>query len=470
MIYLIISTISLAMMVAIYRLVLSNSADHRFNRFVLLTSLALAALLPLVHFDMREAEQTGVVNIILDEFSLFATGPSAQISQPELQTHLGLADWLWIIYMTGVVICLIRVIIGIIRSEMICRSRGCTLEDGSRLVITDRSYSPFSWRNTIVMSRRDYENSGDVIITHELAHIHLHHTADMIIAQVFCALQWFNPAAWMLKHSLIEVHEFEADAAVLGMGVDVKRYQICLLRSALQGRFAVTVNSFADCFTKKRIVMLKKSYSSPWERLRALLILPVVAFTILLSSSVKAEETDNSQMPGIGVSKDGTVTINGKEIGKKPTDGQQADDDAIYRDANVRLGVEMTADGQEIATDNIKYNLDDETFMVVEDQPEFPGGTAGLLEYLRRNIRYPKECREKNIQGRVLVTFIVNKDGSIVESEVVKSVDPLLDAEALRVVNAMPAWIPGTQKGKPVRVKYTIPVNFRLSVEEKPAE
>ena len=124
----------------------------------------------------------------------------------------------------------------------------------------------------------------------------------------------------------------------------------------------------------------------------------------------------------------------------------------------------------QISVDNVKNDLDDETFMVVEDQPEFPGGTAGLLEYLRRNIRYPKECREKNIQGRVLVTFIVNKDGAIVEGEVVKSVDPLLDAEALRVVNAMPAWIPGKQKGKPVRVKYTIPVNFRLSVEEKPAE
>ena len=462
MIYLIISTISLAMMVAVYRLVLSNSADHRFNRFVLLTSLALAALLPLVHFDMRNAEQTGVVNNILDEISVFASGPSAQISQPELQTHLGLVDWLWIIYMTGVVICLIRVVIGIIRSEMICRSRGCTLEDGSRLVITDRNCSPFSWRNTIVMSRRDYENSADVIITHELAHIHLHHTADMIISQVFCAMQWFNPAAWMLKHSLIEVHEFEADATVLGMGVDVKRYQICLLRSALQGRYAVTVNSFADCFTKKRIVMLKKSYSSPWVRLRALLILPVVAFTILLSSSVKAEEVDNGQMPGVGVNKEGVLTVNGKEIGKKPVEEQNAEDTAPMPEVNKSIT-------EELKVDEAKTPDEDEAFMVIEDMPEFPGGTMGMLGYLTANIKYPAECREKNIQGRVLVSFVIDKDGYIVEPEVVKSVDPLLDAEALRVVNAMPAWTPGMQKGKPVRVKYTVPINFRLS-EDQPAE
>ena len=106
---------------------------------------------------------------------------------------------------------------------------------------------------------------------------------------------------------------------------------------------------------------------------------------------------------------------------------------------------------------------EEEIFMVVEDQPEFPGGTAALLEYLRKNIKYPAICRENNIQGRVLVTFIANKDGAIVEPEVVKSVNPSLDKEALRVISQMPNWKPGSQRGKPVRVKYTVPVNFRLN-------
>lgn len=106
---------------------------------------------------------------------------------------------------------------------------------------------------------------------------------------------------------------------------------------------------------------------------------------------------------------------------------------------------------------------EEEIFMVVEDQPEFPGGTAALLDYLRKNIKYPAICRENNIQGRVLVTFIVNKDGAIVEPEVVKSVHPQLDREALRVISTMPNWKPGSQRGKPVRVKYTVPVNFRLN-------
>ncbi len=107
--------------------------------------------------------------------------------------------------------------------------------------------------------------------------------------------------------------------------------------------------------------------------------------------------------------------------------------------------------------------VDDVPFTVVEDQPEFPGGTAALYEYLNKNIKYPAICRENNIQGRVVVIFIVNRDGSIVEPEVVKSVNPMLDKEALRVISNMPKWKPGLQRGQPVRVKFTVPVNFRLN-------
>ena len=104
----------------------------------------------------------------------------------------------------------------------------------------------------------------------------------------------------------------------------------------------------------------------------------------------------------------------------------------------------------------------EEIFFVAEDQPEFPGGEAALMEYLKKNIKYPQICRENNIQGRVIVTFIVNKDGSIVEPEIASSVNPSLDKEALRVISNMPNWKPGYQRGKPVRVKYSVPVNFKL--------
>jgi protein TonB len=103
-----------------------------------------------------------------------------------------------------------------------------------------------------------------------------------------------------------------------------------------------------------------------------------------------------------------------------------------------------------------------EIFMVVEEEPVYPGGMEELMKFLQKNIRYPKEAMEQNKQGRVIVQFVVNKDGSISEATVVRSVDTYLDAEALRVVNAMPNWTPGKQKGEPVRVRFTLPLMFRL--------
>lgn len=106
---------------------------------------------------------------------------------------------------------------------------------------------------------------------------------------------------------------------------------------------------------------------------------------------------------------------------------------------------------------------EEEIFMVVEKSPEFPGGTNALYDYLRKNMKYPAICRESGITGRVIVSFTVNKDGSIVDVEVVKGVHPQMDKEAVRVVSAMPKWSPGEQRGKPVRCRFNLPVNFRLN-------
>ena len=336
---------------------------------------------------------------------------------------------LTLIYMAGVIICLFRVAIGVLSSEILCHRRSRTLADGSRLVITDRYYAPFSWRNYIVISRKDYEANGAMIITHEQAHVRHHHSFDLILAQLFCAFQWFNPAAWMLKRSLLEVHEFEADASVLDSGFDERRYQICLVRAALQGSFATTTNNFANCSTKKRIVMMNRHSTNPWARLRVLLMLPAVALSVTVASA-------------------GNQDIKGAE---KAVSIQVVD--ANKPDSLVTWQVEPEEEP-------------DDVFMVVDEGPEFPGGTMALLEHLAKTIKYPQNCRDEKIQGRVLVSFIVEKDGSLSGFEVVKSVHPDLDAEALKVIKALPAWKPGTQHGEKVRVKFTVPVNFRLSAEE----
>ena len=425
MIYLVVSAFSLALMLVVYRLTLSRTTFHGFNRGVLLCSLALAAIVPFVHFQTLSSKAAAPISYMMNEIMVYADAP-AQIAPAQADSSINWASVLTLVYLAGVIICMLRVAIGVLSSEILCHRRSRTLSDGSHLVITDRNYAPFSWRNYIVISRKDYEANGSMIITHEQAHVRHHHSFDLILAQLFCAFQWFNPAAWMLKRSLMEVHEFEADASVLEHGFDERRYQICLVRAALQGSFATTTNNFANCSTKKRILMMNRHSTNPWARLRVLLMLPAVALSVIFASACKQDATEET------ILQDNAETVNPKDV--------------VY--------IEMEPE----------ETLDD-VFMVVEEMPEFPGGTMALLEYLRSNIKYPKECRDNNIQGRVLVSFIVGKDGKITNPEIVLGVDPALDAEAMKVVAAMPEWKPGTQKGEKVRVRYTIPINFRLDKE-----
>lgn len=431
MIYLIVSAISLALMVTVYRLTLSRTTFHGFNRFVLLATLALAAVIPVLHFQSISSRASAPINYMLGEIMVYADGTMGvnHVQATESGSSISMLSVITVVYLAGLIFCLLRIAFGILSSEIICHSRSRMLADGSRLVITERNYAPFSWRNCIVISRKDYESNGAMIIAHEQAHVHLHHSFDLILAQLFCAVQWFNPAAWILRRSLLEVHEFEADAQVLEDGFDGRRYQICLVRAALQGSFATTTNNFSNCSTKKRIVMMNRHSTNPWARLRALLMLPVVALSVIVSSACKQDT--NTEMD-----------VNTKDA--PPTD--------VYWD------IEEYEIGEADSTD--------EVFMVVEEMPEFPGGEEALLEYLRSNLQYPERCKENNIQGRVLVTFVINKDGKIVDPAVVKSAGPEgveLDVEALRVVSSMPAWTPGKQRGEAVCVKYTVPVTFRMN-------
>jgi TonB family protein len=118
---------------------------------------------------------------------------------------------------------------------------------------------------------------------------------------------------------------------------------------------------------------------------------------------------------------------------------------------------------EEISEKQESRAAEGEVFQVVEEMPEFPGGMAECMKWLGQNINYPAEAKEKGVQGRVIVQMVVEKDGTITNAKVVRGVDPLLDAEALRVVNQSPKWKPGMQKGEAVRVKYTLPIMFRLS-------
>lgn len=165
------------------------------------------------------------------------------------------------------------------------------------------------------------------------------------------------------------------------------------------------------------------------------------------------------------------ITLQEKPVAPAPVEAKPIAEviEIVEDDAQIEETIIASTDdtGPQIEIKNIENVVieepkEEEVFMVVEKMPEFPGGMGELMKWLSKNIKYPAIAQENGVQGRVVVQFVVNKDGSIVDPQVIKSVDPYLDKEALRVVKAMPKWSPGEQRGKPVRVKYTLPVMFRL--------
>lgn len=329
MIYLVLSAVCLALLYGVYRLALSRTTLHRFNRILLLSILVLSAVLPAVRIDgiklnnkVADAPISKSVPQYLyaDEYAPMEMvyepsqmeepvgAVTSVASQPDIRTSattgvkmmevLMRMHWITIItylYLMGVAFFMIRLLIGIIRVETLCRLGGRKLSDGSVLLVCDGQFQPTSWRNTIIISRSDYESdNARMIIEHEQAHIHHRHSIDVLLAQIVCALQWFNPAAWALKRSLQEVHEYEADAAVLADGLNERQYQLCLVQAALSGRIGYVTSNFADCSTKKRITMMKRNQSSPFACFRALLLLPAVAVIILLASACKSDTVQDT--------------------------------------------------------------------------------------------------------------------------------------------------------------------------------
>lgn len=167
------------------------------------------------------------------------------------------------------------------------------------------------------------------------------------------------------------------------------------------------------------------------------------------------------------------ITMQEKPVAPVPVEAKQISEtiEIVEDDAEIEETIIMSDEdmGEVVEIQNIENVVvevpeeEEEIFQVVEAMPEFPGGTAELMKWLQKNIKYPTISQENGVQGRVIVQFVVNKDGSIVDPAVIRSVDPYLDKEALRVVKAMPKWKPGEQRGKAVRVKFTLPVQFRLN-------
>ena len=506
-----------------YRLMLAKETFHRVNRLVLLLTAIASFVLPLCVITFHKTVVAAPAPIVEIGDMRMAAMPDAQSATPLWQMALP------ILYIAGALATLGKSLASILKVMLLIRkSEKHPSAEGITICVTDRAdVAPFSWMHYIVMNRSDYEAQDAAILAHERGHIHLRHSWDVLLVDLLTALQWFNPAMWMLRQDLRAIHEYEADGEVLSQGINARQYQYLLISKAASiGGYSIA-NGINHSTLKNRINMMLHRKSQSSHLLKLLALIPIVSVALALNAETVTDvvyDTPQKQVPVKKGKKSTTIKAGpGKDIQIIETESTDGEDQQAYdvetfpikgkvydvddrspivgavvkivgstkgtvtdREGNFRLEVsvgnriEVLYAGYDTYTigvskayakdNNYMVGLNKEgtyqdkgrVFDVVENMPQFPGGPQALFEFISKNIRYPEEAEAVGIQGRVLVSFVVEKDGSISEPNIVKQIDPSLDAEALRVVNSMPDWEPGTQNGEPIRVKYTIPITFRL--------
>lgn len=451
-----------------FKSLMSRETLHRANRYLILGSIGLSFVLPLWHITLNAEPGHAVTaaelsqSVVWLEEVIVGGGASHSFDWRVLAV---------VAFYAGIGVCLLRMIISIIGVlRVIRRGERQTLPDGTVLVITDDEQAPFSWVKYIIINRKDHDENLQEILTHERAHIRCRHSIDVLVCDVFCCLQWFNPAMWLLRRELCAVHEYEADKAVLDSGINAKQYQILLIKKAAGGKWYSIANSFNHSKLKYRITMMSRKKSSGWTIAKALYVLPIAAFAAIAFANCSKTESENTQdftydktvlqyLP-----KEGDVKFIGKNLDGTECVLVRKADGSVRRCMEKEIGENEHHIAIEVIEEDANYDVDLENtvFFIVEEMPEFPGGEEGLLKFVTENTRYPEVAKEKKIQGKVFVQFVINRDGNVEDVKLAKGVDPLLDEAAMNIVKSMPQWKPGKQRGQYVKVSFTIPINFQL--------
>ena len=386
------AAIALAVFYMFYRLLLSKETFHRFNRIVLLGTAALSFVLPLCVITLKEVVVVPAMTASSETFTGEVAGTAAMV--PEVSEPI----WpviLCSLFALGALAVLIHIVISIISIRKMIRSGSRqALESGETLIITETDTAPFSWMKYIVISREDYESGYSQILTHEKAHIALRHSWDIIFVDIITALQWFNPAIWMLKADLRALHEFEADDAVLRSGADVKEYQYLLIRKAVSKSGYSVANSFNHSTLKARITMMLNKKSSRMSAWKALYVIPLVGISLAATAETKVDYQYEDQTP------DNT------ELVEKYSTPVDKDTKKSFKEKNLKNGRIIVDEENDVVT-MIYYDLDGK-----ERQSQITGLPLGKESYFINGSFATKEAAdlalEKDPDAVLLSAYLKN--------------------------------------------------------------
>jgi TonB family protein len=416
-IYLVKVNIALAIFYLVYLLLLKEDTFIRLKRCYFFAAIVFSLVYPLFTIEAWG-------NI----FSFLRRGYAAEviIGQPAMsflaaestpENNFWLTHWeniFFLVMAVGTAFFIVRFTWQLITILHIKRKSVPKRIGGQNVYHLSEEMMPFSFFKWIFIDTEAHsEEELRQILMHEQIHVRQWHSLDSMLTELLCIFFWWNPFVWLMKKEITINLEYLADSETLRKGVNSRDYQYHLLRLTYHETAVQIVNNFNVSQLKQRIMMMNKTKSPSRKLVKYIAVLPLFVL-LVTANSVYAQKNEPAK----------TTT--------SPQDTTK------------------------------KIGQTNEIFVVVEKQPEFPGGQEALMKYISENIHYPIEAQKKGIQGTVICNFIVRKDGSITDAEVVRGVDPLLDEEAIRLINSMPKWQPGTQRGKVVDVRFTLPIIFRL--------
>ena len=420
-----------------YRFLLKKETFHRFNRVVLVGTAMLSFLLPLCIITIHKPVE-------MDPVAPEPVVVAAELSAPEPVPFVEptLPWWpvaLTILFWVGVAFVLARVIVSLLSIIRIIRQGEPVLEeDGCQIIVTDRDIDPFSWMKCIVLSRKDWEAPHASILTHEKAHIAFGHSTEVLLVDVLTALQWFNPAIWMLRSDLKELHEYEADDAVLRAGANLREYQYLLIRKAVSKSGYSVANSFNHSILKNRITMMSKSKSPLSRGLRVLWLLPLVCLAIGLQARTvyvpvdkDSEKNVSDEKPRGYLSEIVVIGYAGREATPRPNSLETDEWPAVKN---------PDCDTEAVCRENFSW-------------------------WLNARLIYPDEA--KTDEGTVLAKFTVGTDGKVKDIGILWSVSEQLDRIVAQQIAKSPDWTPAMKDGKPVEMTFIQPVVFKVRVSSQ---
>ena len=459
-IYSIKSALVLALLYLPYTLMLRQESFFRMNRITLLTILMLALVLPMVDIPSLATPEQPVVYEMQHRIMLMTQ--EAETTSMSLAETTRTFSWLGIIalvYIIGICLALCIRLWQLFRIGQIIRG-GCLWTDKSgkaTIYCHIDDVAPFSWMRSIVISEKDYKPYGREILLHEKAHILNLHSMDILFLTLVEAVQWWNPIAYMLGHSLRDVHEYEADDYVLHQGVSLQNYQALLVKKSLANTSYAFANNFNHSLIKKRIYMMNHPKSNPWLRSKVLYILPVMLVVLTAFATPKLNEKVEEIVERV------------EKVTEMPQPSPQHDQQSESLPTSDVADVQSAESKEELAVkEEATDTLSSEDYVNdvyrneysnLSQSPEFPGGMPALQAFVQQHVAEALQNDASVAGKRAYVQFRIKQDGTIDDIGLVRG-DKEAYHEAIKIVEQMPQWIPARRFGELADAHFVLAFDF----------